>query len=76
MEKEFIQNFKEAMDIKDRELSLSDEFRNYEEWDSLAFLEVIAMIDEQYDVVIEGNDFKKLKTLGEVYEEIKLKKEA
>lgn len=71
MENEFLEKFKEALEIEDRDLNLSDKFREYEEWDSLAFLSVIAMIDEEYDVLIEGKDFKKLQTIGDVWNAIK-----
>ena len=70
MEEKFIEQFKEALEIEDREISLSDEFRHFEEWNSLAFLDLIAMIDEEYDVVIEGNDFRELLTIGDVLKEI------
>lgn len=71
MEKKFIEKIAEVLEIEDRELQLSDKFREYEEWDSLAFLSVIAMIDEEYDVLIEGKDFKQLETLGDVLNAIK-----
>ena len=71
MENEFLEKFKEALEIEDRDLNLPDKFREYEEWDSLAFLSVIAMIDEEYDVLIEGKDFKKLQTIGDVWNAIK-----
>jgi acyl carrier protein len=74
METKFIELFKETLEIEDRDINLTDTFRDYPEWDSLAFLSVIAMIDEEYDIVIEGNDFKLLKTVGELIEEIKKRK--
>jgi acyl carrier protein len=70
METKFIELFKETLEIEDREINKSDKFREYPEWDSLAFLSVIAMIDEEYDIVIEGNDFKQLITVGELIDEI------
>jgi len=70
MENKFIDLIKETLDIEDRDLQLSDKFREYEEWNSLALLSVIATIDEEYDVVIEGNVFQKLQTLAELYTEI------
>jgi acyl carrier protein len=70
MENKFIELIKETLDIDDRELQMSDKFREYEEWNSLALLSVIATIDEEYDVVIEGNVFQKLQTLEELYIEI------
>jgi acyl carrier protein len=45
----------------------NDEFRDYEEWDSLAYLSVIAMIDENYDIVITGEDFEKLNKIQDIY---------
>lgn len=74
MEKDFLKKFAEVLEIEDRELSLTDNFREYEEWDSLAFLSVIAMIDEEYDVLIEGKDFKKLETLGDIVNAINERK--
>ena len=44
-----------------------DEFRDYEEWDSLAFLSIIAMIDDHYDIVIPGEEFAKLSKIIDIY---------
>jgi acyl carrier protein len=74
MEQKFIELFKETLEIEDGEVTIDTRFRELEQWDSLAFLSVIAMIDEEYDVVIEGNDFKKLNTVGELIHEIENRK--
>lgn len=66
MEKQFLQQLKEVLEVENRELELTDKFRDYPEWSSLAFLSVIAMIDEEYDVIIEGKEFKKLETVGDI----------
>ena len=72
MEEKFITLFQETLEIEgDNQLTKETVFRDLEQWDSLAFLSVIAMIDEEYDIVIEGNDFKKLITIGDLMEEIK-----
>jgi acyl carrier protein len=71
MEAKFLQMLEEVLEISDRKLSLSDKFRDYEEWDSLAFLSLIAVIDEEFDVIIEGRDFKKLITNADIIEAIK-----
>jgi len=70
MQSKFIELFKETLEIEDRELQMTDIFRNYEEWNSLAYLSVIAMIDEEYDVIIEGAAFKHLLTLENLYSDI------
>lgn len=71
MEQHFIEQFKDILEIEDRELNMTDEFRDFDEWDSLANLSVVAMIDEEYNVVIPTTDFNKIKTIGELLEEIK-----
>jgi len=71
MENKLIEQLKEILEIEDREIKLEDKFRDYKEWDSLAYLSVIAMIDEEFDVVIETADFKKLLTVGDMLEAIK-----
>jgi len=66
MEK-FIELFAEALERED-EIKMEDEFRNYDEWSSIAYLSVIAMMDEEYDVQMEEAEFKKLRTVQAVYD--------
>ena len=63
----FIELFAEALERED-EIKMEDEFRNYEEWSSIAYLSVIAMMDEEYDVQMEEADFKKLGTVQDIYD--------
>jgi len=66
MEK-FIKLFAEAIERED-EIRMEDEFRNYEEWDSVVYLSLIAMMDEEYDTQIEMADFKKLRTVQDLFD--------
>lgn len=74
MKENFLKLFKETLDIEDREINLSDDFRSYDEWDSIGNLSIIAMIDEEYGIVIEGPHFKNLKTLQDLWDEIEKRK--
>ena len=47
---------------------MSDEFRSYQEWDSLAILSILASIDEEYSVNINSSQLEKMKTVGDVYQ--------
>ena len=67
---DFIEKFAEAIDVEATELTVDTEFRNLEDWDSVAYISVIAMMDEEYDIQIEMPVFKTLKTLGEIAEYI------
>jgi acyl carrier protein len=74
MQEQFINSLKSALDISEHEVNLSDNFRDYAEWSSLAQLSLIAMLDDEYGVQIEMNDFNKIKTVEELYNAvIKLK---
>lgn len=70
MEEKFINLFAETLEIESANISPETIFRDLEEWDSLAYLSVIAMIDEEFDVQIEGAEFKELKTIGDLINEI------
>ena len=71
MKQKFIQLFAEVLELEDsNQLTGTTIFRDLDEWDSLAYLSVIAMIDEEFDVVIDGNDFKNLITLDDLINEI------
>lgn len=69
MEK-FIDLLREALERED-EIQMSDNFRDYDEWDSLAYLSIIALLDEEYDVQIEEAEFKQLKTVQDIYDAVK-----
>ena len=62
----FLEQMQDVLDIEDRTLSLEDNFRELEEWDSLAYLSTIAMIDDEYGVVIDSKAFRELQTLGDI----------
>lgn len=72
--KEFIEKFAEAIDAEAEGLTAETEFRNLDEWDSVTYLSVIAMLDEEYDIQIEMPQFKQLKTLGAIAEYIESQK--
>ena len=63
----FLELFAEAIE-RENEIKMEDEFRNYDEWSSIAYLSVIAFMDEEYDTQIEESEFKKLKTVQDLYD--------
>ena len=63
----FIEKFAEAIELGDSSvLSRDTVFRTLPEWDSLSYLSVIAMMDEEYDIQIENADFKQLLTIEDL----------
>lgn len=48
-------------------------FKELEEWSSLIALSVIAMIDEEYDVRIKGEDIRSAHTIQDLYNVVRTK---
>jgi len=65
---EFIELFAEQCDETDRgEFIATTQFKNIEEWSSLTALSVIAMVDEEYDVTLKGNDLESSTTIEDLF---------
>lgn len=65
--KEFIEKFAEAVEIENVEnLNAETDFRQLDEWSSLAALSVIAMYDEEFDKTVNGNMLRECKTIGDL----------
>ncbi|MCF8427109.1 MAG: acyl carrier protein [Bacteroidia bacterium] len=70
MEQNFLNLVKEVLEIENLEINMDDDFRSLEVWDSLANLSLVAMIDDEFGVVIESQRFKELKTFRDIFNEI------
>lgn len=55
------------------EVKLENVLKNFEEWDSLSVLTIIAMIDSDYGVTIFAKDIMKLKTVKDLLSYIQKK---
>ena len=74
---EFIQNIADQFESTDpSEIKADTDIRSLDEWSSLIALSIVAMIDEEYDVVIKGDDIKGVKTVEDLYNVVKAKAEA
>jgi acyl carrier protein len=74
--KGFIENFANQFDDTDaREIKAETNFRDLDEWSSLIALSVIAMVDEEYDVTLKGDDIKSATTVEDLFNTVKAKAE-
>lgn len=70
--KEFIENFAAQFDDTDAsEIKAETVFKELDEWSSLIALSVIAMVDEEYDVTLKGEDIRAANTIEELYQIVK-----
>ena len=68
---QFVENF--AAQFDDTEVSVftpETKFRELDEWSSLIALSIIAMVDEEYDVVLKGDDIRSAVTIQELFERV------
>lgn len=73
--KEFIENFANQFDETDAsEFTAETKFHDLEEWSSLIALSLIAMVDEEYDVTLKGDDIKSAVTVEDLFNTVKSKK--
>lgn len=72
--KEFVENFANQFDETDAsEITAATNFRSLEEWSSLIALSIIAMVDEEYDVTLKGDDIKSANTVEDLFNTVKSK---
>jgi acyl carrier protein len=65
---EFVIKFAEVFDETPQEqFTPSTQFKNLEEWSSLSALSVIAMVDEECDVEINGQDIRNCETITDLF---------
>lgn len=71
---EFVELFAEQFDETDAsEIQASTVFHDLEEWSSLIGLSVIAMVDEEFDVALKGDDIKTSNTIQDIFEKVQAK---
>lgn len=71
---EFVELFAEQFDDTDAsEIQANTVFHDLDEWSSLIGLSVIAMVDEEFDIALKGDDVKNAVTVEDLYNNVKSK---
>jgi acyl carrier protein len=72
---EFIDKFAEIFDDTDRnEFQANTKFKELDEWSSIMALNVIAMVDDEYDVLLKGDDIRGTETISQLFDIVKSRK--
>ena len=72
--KDFIENFANQFDETDAsEFTASTVFHDLEEYSSLIALSIIAMVDEEYEVTLKGDDIRNAVTIEDLFNVVKSK---
>lgn len=69
---EFVAHFAEQFEETDASVfTPQTKYHELDEWSSLIGLSIIAMVDEEYDVAIKGNDVKGSVTIEDLFNIVK-----
>jgi len=69
---DFVKNFASQFEETEmNEFSAKTQFKNITEWSSLIALSVIAMVDEEYNVKLKGDDIRNSSTIEDLYITVK-----
>ncbi len=72
---EFIEHFAEQFEETDAaQIKADTKFHDLDEWSSLMSLNIIAMVDEEYDVTLKGADIENAVTIEDLFNTVKGKK--
>lgn len=68
---DFVALFADLFDFTDpSEISADTKFHELDEWSSLVGLSTIAMVDEEFDVALKGDDVKTSITVEDLYNKV------
>lgn len=74
--KDFIRNFADQFEDTDASVFTPETvFHELDEYSSLIALSIIAMVDEEYDVTLKGDDMRSSVTIQDLFEIVKSKAE-
>ena len=69
--KEIIAMVEEAMELEEGDLKEDSTLEDFEEWDSLSKLSLLALVKRNYNKVISADQLREFKTVADICEKIK-----
>lgn len=71
MKEKLIKELADALEMESMQINLKDNFRDYDSYDSLSELSVLAMLDSEFGVEIEMQKYNKYITVEDLLELVK-----
>lgn len=66
MKEKLYNSLAEALEMETNQINLNDNFREYENYSSLSELSVLAMLDSDFGIEIEMQEFNRFKTVEDL----------
>ena len=72
---EFIAKIADLFEDTDKSvIQANTKFKELEEWSSIMALNVIAMVDDEYDILLRGDDIRNACTIADLFNIVNTKK--
>lgn len=68
---EFINKIAEILDVSKFEINLNTEFRKIKGWSSMKGFLILIIMEDDYQIKIDIEEFLNIKTINELYSKIK-----
>jgi acyl carrier protein len=65
---EKIKLLEELLELDNNSLSVEKELSSIDEWDSVAILSLIVLLEDEFNKSVKGTAIKKCKTIGDILE--------
>jgi len=66
MKDKLIEEFKDILELEDETIEADSNFRDYDDWDSIAALSVMSYLDSEFNFSIKAEDFKQINTINQL----------
>jgi acyl carrier protein len=76
MKEKFLDAFKEALEIEEVKVEMSDVMSDFDTWDSMSRLSLIALLDEHFEIEISDDEFENMTTVQDLYDKVQIKVQA
>jgi acyl carrier protein len=67
-ENKLLEAFQEALELEGEIISLDDTIEDFDNWDSISRLSLIALLDEYFEVEVTNAEFDSLNTLRDLHD--------
>jgi acyl carrier protein len=76
MKEKFLNAFKEALEIEEDNVEMNDVMSDFDTWDSMSRLSLIALLDEYFEIEISDDEFENMTTVQDLYDKVQTKVQA
>lgn len=73
MKQKYLDILQEALEMENLEISLEDKLTDFDTWDSMSRLSLIALLDEHFEIEVTDYEFEDLDTVDDLFNLIQRK---